>query len=202
MHETLIEGRILRSYRERILPATRRVMVPLDVTSWTVPWEPVPFANVPSQTFTPLAPGASWGAPWGTTWLRIAGRVPAEWGHDRRRELVVDLGFLPSVPGFQAEGLAYADCGRIIKAVEPRNNYVPVAAGPGELFTIFVEAASNPDIGAGGSFQPSHLGDPATAGSEPLYRFGGAWLCAPDPVVGQLERDWWTLQQNGCNGGP
>jgi alpha-mannosidase len=196
MHETtpLIERRVGRTYRERILPATYRHRVPVEVTAWTVPGEPVPFDGVPEQQFAPLHPGEAWGRPWGTTWLRLAGEVPAGWPAGGRVELVVDLGFQPGTPGFQAEGLAWTAGGRVLKAVAPRNAYVPLDARPGEPVTVFVEAASNPDVGADWSFRPTDLGDLATAGQEPLYRFGGAWLCSPDDAVRTLERDWWTLQ--------
>ncbi len=43
----------------------------------------------------------------------------------------VDLGVSPGQAGFQAEGLAYGPDRTIIKAIEPLNDYLPVAARPG-----------------------------------------------------------------------
>lgn len=149
MHDTaaLIEARIRRSYRERILPAAYSATAPVEVTAWEAPGEPVPFAEAVGQTFEPFEMGRMWGRPWGTTWLRVTGTVPADWPADAI-ELVADLGFLPSGPGFQSEGLIWSEDGVVVKGLEPKNTFVPVPAGPGESFTLYIEAASNPDVGS------------------------------------------------------
>jgi len=195
VHDThaLIEARIQRSYSQRVLPARHTRRVPVDVEAWEAPGEPVPFAEAVGQTFTPLAPGARWGNPWGTTWLRISGRVPRDWPGDSRRELVVDLGWVGGNPGFQAEGLCFTPEGTVIKALEPRNDWVPVTAAPGERFTVLVEAASNPDVGGQWTHEPTPMGDLDTAPREPLYRFAGAEVAILDEDVFALERDLWTL---------
>lgn len=195
MHDSAAasEGRVQRTYRERILPATYRLKLPLSVTAWSVTGDSVPLAAVLGLPFEPLNVGEAWGPPWGTTWMRVAGTVPADWSDDHL-EIIVDLGFLPSQPGFQAEGLVWGVDGTIIKALHPRNTYVPLDASPGAPFEVYVEAASNPDVGADWTYRPTPLGDPATAGSDPMYRFGGAWLAQRDLQVSALERDWWTLQ--------
>src|SRR5665647_2361364 len=72
----------------------------------------------------------------------------ADEGFDGSVELVIDLGFLSGQTGFQAEGLVFDPDGRIIKAVEPFNKHVPVAVGPGGAIDVYVEAASNPDVGS------------------------------------------------------
>ena len=88
-----------------------------------------------------------WGPPWGTTWFRMRGRVPAEWA-GRRVEAVIDLGFVGDWPGNQAEALVHLADGTPLKAVNPLNQYVPIGnpATGGEEIDYLVEAASNPDI--------------------------------------------------------
>lgn len=196
MHDTstLIEARIARTYADRILPARYRTMVPIAVERWEVPDEPVPFTAVAEGTFSSLRPGQPWGKPWGTTWLRITATAPTDWPADAEIELVVDLGFLPSQPGFQAEGLVWTEDGRILKALEPRNTYVPLDAGPGDTVSLLIEAASNPDVGADWSYRSTPLGDKSAAGTDPIYRFAGAWLGVLDREAFDLERDWVTLE--------
>ena len=201
MHDnsTLVRARIARFVSERVTPALYRCTEPLTVTAWEVPGEPVPFAQAAGQPFVPFSVGAMWGAPWGTTWFHVMGAVPAHWalladaGFDGQVELVLDLGFLPGQPGFQAEGLVFDPDGRIVKAIEPRNNHVPVLARPGGGIDVYVEAASNPDVGSDWSFRPTALGDKATAGAEPTYQLGAMNVALLDTVVWELERDIWTL---------
>ena len=47
------------------------------------------------QDFAPVAPGLAWGAPWGTTWFHVTGRLPDGLAGATAPavELVVDLGF-------------------------------------------------------------------------------------------------------------
>jgi alpha-mannosidase len=127
--------------------------------------------------------------------LRVQGLAPADVPRDASLELRVDLGFLSTHPGFQAEGIAYDAHGRVLKGIAPRNDYVPLDAGPGEPIDVYVEAASNPDIGGDWSYRPTHLGDPRTAGDDHLYVFGGADIVVRDPVVAALEADWRTLHE-------
>ncbi|MCW2809632.1 MAG: alpha-mannosidase [Friedmanniella sp.] len=189
----LAQARAHRTYRERVLPAVYAASVPVAVTAWEVPGEPVPFADAVGQPYEPFAPGQRWGRPWGTTWLRVRGTVPADWPAAQPVELVVDLGFTGGQAGFQAEGLVWTPDGRVVKALEPRHNHVRVDAGPGETVDLVVEAASNPDVAGDWDFAPTPLGDLATAGRDPLYTFAGAWLRRLDPTVFALERDWHTL---------
>ena len=195
MHNTttLSEARVTRTYRERVLPAVYRLAAPVTVSAWEVPDEPVPFTEVAGQVFTGFETGQLWGRPWGTTWLRVSGTVPSEWPADSPVELVVDLGFLPTHPGFQAEGLIFAEDGTIIKALEPRNTFVRLDSPPGADFSLLIEAASNPDVGGGWTYSPTPLGDKETAGGEPLYRFAGAFIGLLDTEAFALERDWSVL---------
>ncbi|NNC11744.1 alpha-mannosidase [Planctomonas sp. JC2975] len=208
MHDDsrLVLERINRFLAERITPAVYRERIPLSLTAWEAPDEPVPFAEAVEHPFVPIAPGALWGKPWGTTWFRVTGTVPDAWhaasaepeGDDEgaalAAELVVDLGFTNAQPGFQAEGLIYTPDGVVVKAVEPFNTAVPVDAfTSGSEVDIYLEAASNPDVGFPWDWQPTPLGDKATAGSAPLYVLRGIDLGLRDVTVWELERDIITL---------
>ncbi|SIN69746.1 alpha-mannosidase [Agromyces cerinus] len=198
MHDDsrLVERRIARFVAERIEPALHRRSAPVSIEQWVAPGEPVPFAEAAAQRFTPFETDAPWGRPWGTTWFRIRGRVPAAWAAqgDTRVELVVDLGFTGAAPGFQAEGTVWSADGVIIKAIEPLNRAVPLEAQPGQDFEVFLEAASNPDLQGGWSFAPTPLGDPATAGDALLYRMRRLEVALRDLPVWELAQDIWTLR--------
>jgi alpha-mannosidase len=191
------ELRLRRFTAERIEPAVYRSRVPLAVQAWQVPGEPVPFSAADLADYLPLHTGDAWGPPWGTTWLRITGTVPAEWGSDGalppglRAEALIDLGFTGDYPGFQAEGLAYTAQGRAIKGVAPRSSQVGLAVAPGAAVDLRVEAASNPKIEGSGvlRYAPTALGDLGTAGSTPLYRLGRVDLGLLDVQVWELLRD-------------
>ncbi len=142
--EPLVEARIARLVRDRIDPAVHRRSAPVTVDAWQVPDEPVPFAEAVAAEYTPFTVGEAWGGrPWGTTWFRVRGTVPEDFGVDPGTtvELRVDLGFSKRQPGFQAEGLAWRTDGSTIKGIEPRNDTVPVEVGPGGSFELYVEAA-------------------------------------------------------------
>lgn len=201
MHKnsTLVRARIERFIDERVRPALYRNSVGLDLRAWEVPDEPVPFADAIGNDFEPFETGRTWGKPWGTTWFHVTGTVPADWaellanGFDGRVELVIDLGFLSGQAGFQAEGLVFSPDGHILKAIEPFNNYVPLTVGPGEKIDIYIEAASNPDVGSDWSFRPTAVGDKATAGTDPIYRLRRVDVALLDTAVWELDRDLWTL---------
>lgn len=204
MHDNrqLVEARIKRFLLERLGPSIWRDAVPLTVSAWQCPGEPVPFRAAVEHEFHPFKPGSPWGAPWGTVWFHISGTMPArsnegDGGRNpadtRRPEAVIDLGFSTAIPGFQAEGLVYAPNGRIIKALESLNMAVPLDGAAGEPFEFYVEAASNPNVIEAFSYEPTPLGDPATAGSEPLYVFRSADVALLDVPVWELAQDFWTL---------
>jgi alpha-mannosidase len=199
MHDnsTLIRARIRRFVSERVTPALYRASTPLTISAWEVPDEPVPFTEAHGQNFVPFSIGQQWGKPWGTTWFHVEGVVPADWSRYNnlltRTEVIVDLGFLSGQAGFQAEGLVFDAQGHIVKAVEPFNNYVPLNAKPGEAVDIYIEAASNPDVGSDWGFQPTLVGDKATAGIEPIYRLRRMDVALLDTQVWELDRDVWTL---------
>ncbi len=184
------EERLDRVLRERIIPATYAARLPMTLEVWHVPGEPVPVAEALAADYEPFQAGTRWGAPWSTSWLRATATVPAEWA-GRRVEAVFDLGFTGAGPGFQAEGLVYDLEGRPVKGIEPMNQYVPIT---GEKVGLLVEMAANPDI-LGGGFVPTPLGDKATAGDEPLYRFGAADVAVLDEDVWHLRLDTEVLSE-------
>ncbi|MFJ4466242.1 alpha-mannosidase [Streptomyces sp. NPDC089424] len=191
-----IEERVERVHHQRIRPAIYAATVPLTVESWQAPGEPVPFTEAAAAPYAPFAMGTPWGPPWGTTWFRMRGRVPAEWA-GRRVEAVIDLGFVGDWPGNQAEALVHRVDGTPLKAVNPQNQYVPIAhpAVGGEEIDYLVEAASNPDILANDFAAPTPLGDVLTAGDAPLYTFRRADLAILDEEVWHLYLDVQVLRE-------
>ncbi|MDX3314402.1 glycoside hydrolase family 38 C-terminal domain-containing protein [Streptomyces sp. ME08-AFT2] len=190
-----IEERVERVHSQRVKPAIYAATVPLEVAAWQAPGEPVPFEEAAAAVYEPFAVDTPWGPPWGTTWFRMRGRVPAEWA-GRRVEAVIDLGFTGDWPGNQAEALVHRTDGTPLKAVNPLNQYVPIGnpATGGESVDYLVEAASNPDILAGGFAEPTPLGDVLTAGDRPLYTFRRADLAVLDEQVWHLDLDLQVLR--------
>ncbi|MGP3966103.1 alpha-mannosidase [Streptomyces sp. 6N223] len=191
-----IEERVERLLTQRVQPAVYADSVPLALEAWQVPDEPVPFAEAAAAPYEPFAVGTPWGPPWGTTWFRVRGEVPAAWA-GRRVEAVFDLGFVGDWPGNQAEALVHTLDGSPLKAVNPQNQYVPVAhpAHGGESVAFLVEAASNPDILANEFRTPTPMGDKTTAGTAPLYTFGRADLAVLDEDVWHLALDCQVLRE-------
>ncbi|GAA3657744.1 glycoside hydrolase family 38 C-terminal domain-containing protein [Nonomuraea antimicrobica] len=192
MHDdrNLVEGRLKRVLEERIRPAIHPESVPLEVSVWHAPDEPVPVAEGLAAPPQPIAVGQAWGAPWGTSWFTVSGTVPAEW-RGRIVEAVLDLGFDENMPGFQCEGLVYRPDGTPVKGLNPRNQWVRIGspADGGEEVRLHVEAASNPVILGYPPFRPTSLGDKETAGGEPLYRLARMDLAVFDETVWQLVID-------------
>jgi alpha-mannosidase len=178
------EARVKRALDARLRPGVSARREACDVSMFaSVDRVEVPDAL--ASSYLPIDRGTPWGAPWSTTWFRVAAKIPAEWA-GLRVEVVVDLGFDDHNPGFQAEGLAFAPDGTVIKAVSPRNNWLPIGSGPGpsDSWTCFVEAVAMPGIlgerGGDDRFRPTELGDLATSGPKPLYVLGGADLVVVD----------------------
>jgi alpha-mannosidase len=193
----LTEVRLDRFLRDRMMPAVYPRSIPLTLSSWDVPDEPVPVGEALRQEFTPQEQGAAWGPPWSTKWLRLQGDVPDSWGTapETAVEILVDLGFSAELPGFQCEGIAWRPDGTIIKAVSPRNQYIPAEfLGGGRSVDVYVEAAANPDLSQGWTFAPTPYGDKATAGPEPKYRLGRIVIAELNQTVWELLQDTWTLR--------
>ncbi|GAA3898544.1 alpha-mannosidase [Streptomyces lannensis] len=191
-----IEERVERVHNQRIKPAIYAASVPFDVAAWQAPGEPVPFTEAAAAPYAPFTMDTPWGPPWGTTWFRMSGRVPENWA-GKRVEAVIDLGFVGDWPGNQAEALVHLTDGTPLKAVNPLNQYVPIAdpAVGGEEIHYLVEAASNPDILAGGFARPTPLGDVLTAGDKPLYTFRRADVAVLDEDVWHLDLDLQVLRE-------
>ncbi|MEU3859495.1 glycoside hydrolase family 38 C-terminal domain-containing protein [Streptomyces sp. NPDC028722] len=192
MHDdrTLVEARLGRVLAERIRPAVYPESVPLQVAVWHAPGEPVPVAEGLAAEPEPIAVGARWGAPWGTSWFRVTGTVPAAWA-GRTVEALLDLGFDENLPGFQCEGLVHRPDGTPVKGLNPRNQWVRVGApvAGGERVRLHIEAASNPVILGHHAFRPTPLGDRDTAGQEPQYTLTRMDLAVFDENVWQLVQD-------------
>ncbi|WP_432001298.1 alpha-mannosidase [Streptomyces sioyaensis] len=196
MHDDrlLVEGRLERALRQFIRPAQYAARVPLRLSVWHAPGEPVPVGEALEAAYEPFAVGEAWGPPWSTSWFRLAGRVPQEWA-GRRVEAVIDPGFSGDGPGFQAEGLVYDADGVPLKGIHPHNRHIPVGAPAdgGEEVRLLLEAAANPAVLR--DFSPTDLGDVRTAPRRPLYRFAAADLAVLDETVWQLVLDIEVLSE-------
>ena len=198
MHDDrrLTEVRLDRFVRDRIAPAVYPRSVPLTLSSWDAPDEPVPVLEALRHEFTPQEHGAAWGRPWSTKWLRLRGEVPDGWGTAAGTsvEVLVDLGFSGDLPGFQCEGIAWRSDGTIIKAISPRNQYIPLKLlGSGMAVDFYVEAAANPDLSQNWTFAATPYGDKATSGSEPKYRLGRIAIAERNQAAWELQQDIFTL---------
>lgn len=168
--------RIDRFVRERLEPNVHRASAPLAATRWDAEGEPVPFATAAAGVYAPIAPGDAWGRPWGTTWFRVRGGIPSSWRDAdgslpprTRAELVADLGFAQGQPGFQCEAMVWDAAGRPVRGIAPLNNAVAEAVDAAGEIDVYIEGASNPDVGSLFTFEPTPVGDRATAGTEPIY---------------------------------
>lgn len=163
MHDdrSLVEARLERALRQWLRPAQYADRVPLALSVWHVPGEPVPVDQALQASYEPFTVGTVWGKPWSTSWFRIDGRVPEEWA-GRPVEVVIDPGFTGDGPGFQAEGLLYDAAGIPLKGIHPRNRHLTVGAPArgGEEVRLLLEAAANPAVLHG--FEPTRLGDVLT----------------------------------------
>ncbi|MGH3588913.1 MAG: hypothetical protein ACRDQ0_21610, partial [Pseudonocardia sp.] len=175
--------RVRRFTNFRIRPAIYFESRPVQVGAWPVGGEPVPFAHAVTQRFEPFALGREWGRPWDTVWFDVRGEVPADWA-PAETELVVDLGFTGDQAGFQAEATAYRPDGTIVKAIEPLNAWVPLP-GPGP-FRLLIEAAANPVVQVPYEYEPTALGDRATAGDTLQYRLTEMSVSRRDLTVWEL----------------
>ncbi|MER0448376.1 glycoside hydrolase family 38 C-terminal domain-containing protein [Streptomyces sp. Edi4] len=205
MHDDrgLVEARLKRVLDERVRPAVYPESVPLEVAVWVAPGVgaspdraqsrdrgTVAVAEGLAAEVVPVAVGDAWGAPWGTSWFRVTGRVPKEWA-GRTVEAVLDLGFDENMPGFQCEGLVYRPDGTPVKGLNPRNQWVRIGAPAegGEEVCLHIEAASNPVLLDYHPFVPTRLGDIETAHQDPLYKLARMDLAVFDETVWALVID-------------
>ena len=192
MHDdaSLTTGRVKRVLEERIRPAIYSDSVPLHVSWHELPGEPIPPAEGLQLEYAPTTVGTPWGAAWGTTWFHLTGTVPSHWA-GKRVEAVIDLGFDINMTGFQCEGLIYRPDGITIKALNPRNQWVPIAekAAGDEEVDLFLEAASNPVLLDYHPFLPTEQGDIITSSARKLYTTRRMDLAVFEPVVHELALD-------------
>ncbi|MBZ4016291.1 alpha-mannosidase [Streptomyces purpurogeneiscleroticus] len=195
-HRTTTEARLKRVLEERLWPAVYPESVPLAVGVWHAPGEPVPVAEGLAAPRTPIEAGAPWGPPWGTSWFTVSGTVPGEWA-GRTVEALLDLGFDENMPGFQCEGLVYRPDGSPVKGLNPRNQWVRIAAPArgGEEVQLHIEASANPVILDYHPFLPTELGDRETAGDVPQYKLARMDLAVFDRTVWELAHDLEVLGQ-------
>ena len=185
----MVESRLERAVSQFVRPARYPLTVPLQVSAWHAPGEPVPVQEALKAEYRPFGVGGEWGGPWSTTWFRFQGEVPPDWA-GRRVEALLDLGFGGAWPGFNAEALVHDQDGVPVKGIHRDNRWIAVAAPAvgGERVDLLAEAAANPDI-LGNGFRPTALGDRLTGGDTPLYRLGRAELAVLDEQVFHLDLD-------------
>lgn len=196
MHDNarLTEARIRRVLTERLPRVVDAERAPVSLAAWTVPGEPVPFAEAAAADYRPFRVGEPWGRAWSTWWFDVRGTVPASWA-GREVELLIDPGFHPGPPGMQAEGLVFRPDGTAVKGLHPRNAAIPVDVPAGENVRFLVELAANPDIIGDLSFTPTPFGSLRTAPATPLHVFRSADLVVVERDVRALALDLEVLFQ-------
>ena len=193
-HSTPVLARARRFVAERLTPAIYRERAPLTLSAVHPARRADPVRRSDGRTVRTVRGREAWGRPWGTVWFHATGDIPAHWTEPgTSSQLVVDLGFNEATPGFQAEGLVYTADGRIVKAIEPRNQRVTLRAPAGSAVEFYVEAAANPDVAAHFDFSPTLLGERDTAGTAPLYRLRRFDLALLDTTVWELVQDFRAL---------
>ena len=110
-------------------------------------------------------------------------------------EAIIDLGGEYDSPGFQCEGLVFRADGGIVKAHNPRNQWIPVEAGADGRFEFYLEAAANPVVLGDPAFIETELGQKTTAGPAPLYALRRADLVVVNQEVREIAADITTLRQ-------
>lgn len=211
MHDNrpMLLKHIDRILDERVRPAIAETLHPLTVAAWALtntsgPVAAIEGAGDPIPTHLGLAEDApyqpfplphQWGPAWGTTWFRLDVDIPTDARHDHL-ELDIDLGWADHSPGFQCEGSVRTPDGTVLKALNPRNRWVPVREpdidATGHL-RLFVEAASNPLLLDVHPFLPTADGSRATQSHVPLYTFRSATLVRIHDDVRALAADLDTL---------
>ncbi|MFD7119782.1 alpha-mannosidase [Streptomyces sp. NPDC059922] len=208
------EARISHFLAARLRPALYTGRLPMDISAWHIPGEPVPVDVALRADYTPFFVGDAWGRPWSTSWFQVHATVPQRWAGERV-EAVFDLGFEPGSgfdpgpglvsgpgvasgpglggpgrPGSRAVGLVHDPRGTPLQGLHRlhRSMTVSAPASGGEPVRLFVEAAANPPIDAA-TGAGAHYGDPVTAGDEPLYRLLRADLAVRDEGIWQLIHD-------------
>ncbi|MGV8849392.1 MAG: alpha-mannosidase [Propionibacteriaceae bacterium] len=164
---------------------------PAMLTVNHLPGEPQSFDDAIAGEFVPFALGTPWGRGWSTSWFQITVTKPAD--ATGRWELVVDPGFSSHSPGFQAEGLFWSVDGLPLKGLNPLNAYLPLPdLAPGETFTVYLEAASNPPVHRNADTSYSDLD---TTPDTHIYTFQVAELAELNEDVYALDLDLAVLNE-------
>ena len=184
--------RCKRVMRERIAPHVHQVLATCAVSAVKNPGEPEMPQDFLSRVaagqvhFEPLAVGEPWGTSWGTTWMKVEGQLPADLPAGKPIELLVNLGWLEWPVGGHIEALAYRPDGTVIKALHPRNHWMPLVKDDGTRdrviaedgsFTLYIEGAYNPNVP---SFSVTELGTKPTGKADERYEFSSIDIAALD----------------------
>ncbi len=158
-----------------------------------LPGEPVPFDEAVAGQFQEFHVDSPWGRGWSTSWFRITASIPEGLPPGAKRELIIDPGFAGEGPGFQCEGLVWTTDGTPIKGIHPENRYVaiPEHLQPGDTWTVYLEAASNPALHPG----REQFSDLDTTPDSPLYWFRYAEVAVLDADVFALDLDIAVLNE-------
>jgi alpha-mannosidase len=176
---------------ERIKDNVYGRRVPATILVNHLPGEPVGFAEATSGDFVPFELGTTWGKGWATSWFELTITKPAD--ATGRWELVVDPGFNANMPGFQSEGLFWSTDGLPLKGLNPLNGYLPLPdLAPGETYTVYLEAASNPPVHRNADTSYSDLD---TTPDAPIYIFRVAELAELNEEVYGLDLDLAVLNE-------
>ena len=199
MHQSTkaVEERLDRFVRDKLEPAIYRDHVALSITAWQAPREPVAFEIATSQQYEAVDLGWRFGRAWSTIWLKVSGSIPESWKSNQEEalaaEIVIDFGYNTSRSGFQAEALAYDLAGKPIKAIAPKNSWLPWSYANKKV-EFYLEVAANPDVAGEYTFEPTTLGDWDTASEQPLYELKKLHIARRDIEVWQLAQDIFTLR--------
>jgi len=192
-----VEERLDRFFRDKLQPAIYRDQVELSITAWQAPREPVPFEVAVNQQYEAVDLGWRFGRAWSTIWLKVSGEIPESWSATDESalaaEIVIDFGYNTSRSGFQAEALAYDLAGKPIKAIAPKNSWLPWSYASKKV-EFFLEVAANPDVAGEYTFEPTTLGDWDTASEQPLYELKKLHIARRDIEVWELVQDIFTLR--------
>lgn len=198
-----------RVIRQRVRPHIHRTIESLSIEAFDIPGEPMPATDFfvheskGDVPFRPFAVGSVWGTTWGTTWFRLRGKLPMGYPKSKPLELSIDLGWLDHSVGGHVEGMVYRSDGTVLKALHPRNRWVPfidadgtchMAIGNDGMFTVYVEAACNPLILGVTTFDETGLGNHATGKPETQYVFRAAELTEYDERFEEYHLDLDAIQ--------
>lgn len=199
MHQGIraVEERLDRFVRDRLNKAIYADQIPLTVKAWQAPREPVPFTEATGQVFEDVSLGWRFGRAWSTIWLKVSGTIPDSWDSSEQKshavEITIDFGFNTSRSGFQAEALAYDMSGNPIKAISPKNSWLPWDYSKKRI-EFYLEVAANPDVAGEYSFEPTTFGDWDTAPETALYELKTLHLARRNIQVWELAQDIWTIR--------